>query len=284
MEWKGSTEADKKIVFSQIATTYDFIKTTGLKLIAGRDFSRNFASDSSGLLINRTAVKVMNLKDPVGQTVMYHGNKSTIIGVFEDFIQGSPSARETPLVVAFTKGWGGTVTMRLNAANSLSGNLQTIQKVVKDINPSYPVEIRFVDALYAEKLKEQQVMGLLSNLFGGLAIFISCLGLFGLAAYSAEQRTKEIGVRKILGASVSNLMQLLSLSFLKMVGFAIVIAIPIATYMMNNWLTGFEFHTEISWLIIVLTAIATLLIALLTVSYQAYKAANANPVDALKYE
>ena len=284
MEWKGSTEADKKIVFSQLATTYDFIETTGLKLIAGRDFSRKFASDSSAVLINQTAAKVMNLADPIGQTVMYHGNKSTIVGVFEDFIQGAPSARETPLLVAFTKGWGGTITMRLNPANTLSSNLRTIQNVVKDVNPSYPVEIKFVDALYADKLKEQQIMGLLSNLFGGLAIFISCLGLFGLAAYSAEQRTKEIGVRKILGASVSSLMQLLSFSFLKMVGFAVVIAIPIATYMMNNWLTGFEFHTEISWLIILLTAIATLLIALLTVSYQAYKAANANPVDALKYE
>jgi putative ABC transport system permease protein len=284
MEWKGSTELDKSINFSQIATTYDFVKTTGLKLIAGRDFSEKFASDSAALLINSTALKLMNLVDPIGQSVMYHGNKFTIVGVFQDFIQDAPGSKETPLVVAFTKGWGGVLTMRLNPANPVAENLATIEKVVKDINPAYPVELTFVDQLYAKKLKAQQELGTLSNIFGGLAIFISCLGLFGLAAYSAEQRTKEIGIRKVLGASVSGLMQLLSLSFLKMVGFAIIISIPVATYLMNSWLKGFDFHTTVSWIIIVLTAAGTLGIALLTVSYQAYKAANANPVDALKYE
>jgi len=284
MEWKGSTEADKGINFSQIATTYDFVKTTGLKLIAGRDFSEKFASDSAALLINTTALKLMNLADPIGQPVNYHGNKFTIVGVFRDFIQDAPGSKETPLVVAFTKGWGGVLTMRLNPANPVADNLATIEKVVKDINPAYPVELTFVDQLYAAKLKAQQQLGVLSNMFGGLAIFISCLGLFGLAAYSAEQRTKEIGVRKILGASVSSLMQLLSLSFLKMVGFAIIISVPVATYLMNNWLNGFDFHTNVSWMVVLLTAVGTLAIALLTVSYQAYKAANANPVDALKYE
>jgi len=284
MEWKGSTEADKNINFSQIATTYDFVKTTGLKLIAGRDFSEKFASDSAALLLNSTAAKLMNLADPIGQTVLYHGNKFTVVGVFQDFIQDAPGVKETPLVVAFTKGWGGVLTMRMNPAHSLADNLATIEKVVKDINPAYPVELKFVNQLYAEKLKAQQILGILSNLFGGLAIFISCLGLFGLAAYSAEQRTKEIGVRKILGASVSSLMQLLSFSFLKMVGFAILISIPVATYMMNKWLLGFDYHTNVSWWIILITALGTLGIALLTVSYQAYKAANANPVDALKYE
>jgi putative ABC transport system permease protein len=284
MEWKGSTEADKGINFSQIATTYDFVKTTGLKLIAGRDFSEKFASDSAALLINTTALKLMNLADPIGQPVMYHGNKFTIVGVFQDFIQDAPGSKETPLVVAFTKGWGGVLTMRLNPANPVAENLATIEKVVKDINPAYPVELTFVDQLYAKKVKAQQELGALSNIFGGLAIFISCLGLFGLAAYSAEQRTKEIGIRKVLGASVSGLIQLLSLSFLKMVGFAIIISIPVATHLMNNWLKGFDFHTNVSWIIIVLTAAATLGIALLTVSYQAYRAANANPVKALKYE
>ncbi|CAM4236132.1 FtsX-like permease family protein [Pedobacter westerhofensis] len=284
MEWKGSTEADKSIDFSQIAATYDFIQTTGLKLIAGRDFSKNFASDSAALLLNATAVKLMNLADPIGQPVMYHGNKFTVVGVFQDFIQDAPGSKESPLVVAFTKGWGGVVTMRLNTANTVAENLATIEKVVKDINPAYPVELTFVDQLYAAKLKAQRVLAILSNLFGGLAIFISCLGLFGLAAYNAEQRTKEIGVRKILGASVSSLMQLLSFSFLKMVGFAIIISVPIATYLMNNWLKGFDFHTNVSWIIILGTALGTLAIALLTVSFQAYKAANANPVDALKYE
>jgi putative ABC transport system permease protein len=284
MDWKGASETDKLTNFAQIATTNDFITTNGMKLIAGRDFSSRFPSDSTGLLISASAAKLMNLPHPIGETVYFHGNQSHIVGIFEDFILGSPSYRGAPLIVAFMKGWGGTVTMRLNKTRPVAENLAAIAKIVKEINPAYPADITFVDQLYTDKLKEQKVLGILSNLFGGLAIFISCLGLFGLAAYSAEQRTKEIGVRKILGASVSSLMQLLSVSFLKMVAIAIVIAIPVASYLMNNWLKGFEFHTTISWLMILLTAVSTLGIALLTVSFQAYKAAKANPVDALKYE
>ena len=284
LEWPGSTVADKLENFSQLATTYDFVKTTGVKLIDGRDFSRNFASDSAALLLNESAVKRMNLKNPVGQTILAHGNKVKVVGVFKDFILGSPSLKGNPLIVLFMTGWGGKLTMRMNPDNSVSRNVATVEKIVKEINPAYPVELTLLDQLYAEKLKTQRILGILSNLFGGLAIFISCMGLFGLAAYSAGQRTKEIGVRKILGASVTSLMQLLSLSFLKMVGFSIVIAVPIALYVMNNWLQGFDFHTQVSWMIIVLTAAGTLGIALLTVSFQAYKAANANPVDALKYE
>ena len=188
------------------------------------------------------------------------------------------------MVVAFNRGWTAMVTMRLNTKNAAAENIATIERIVKEINPAYPVQISFVDQLYAEKLKTQKVLGILSNLFGGLAIFISCLGLFGLAAYSAEQRTKEIGVRKVLGASIISLMQLLSVSFLKMVLIAIVIAVPIATYIMNTWLKGFEFHTSVSWVIVTLAAVGTIGIALLTVSFQAYRAAKTNPVDALKYQ
>jgi len=282
--WKGATAENKSFVFGQMAVTYDFIKTTGVKLIDGRDFSKKFASDSAGLLLSASAIKYMNLKDPIGQPVDYHGNKFHIVGVFDDFILGSPAFKGLPMVVSFMPGWGGKITMRLNMANAVNANLATIAKIVKEINPAYPVEITFVDQLYAEKLKTQKVLGILSNLFGGLAIFISCLGLFGLAAYSAEQRTKEIGVRKVLGASVASLIQLLSVSFLKMVVVAIIIAVPVASYIMDNWLQHFEFHTTVSWIIIVMATAGTIGIALLTVSYQAYKAANANPVDALKYE
>jgi len=284
MQWPGSTETDKQAVFNLIATTYNFIETTGVKLIAGRDFSRKFASDTAAVLLSKNAVKRMNLTNPVGTTVIYQGNPCTVIGVFEDFIWGSPFKTDNPMVVAFNKGWTSMVTMRLNKVNAAAANIATIERIVKEINPAYPVEISFVDQLYAEKLKTQKVLGILSNLFGGLAIFISCLGLFGLAAYSAEQRTKEIGVRKVLGASIASLMQLLSVSFLKMVVIAIVIAVPIASYIMNTWLKGFEFHTRLSWVVIALAAVGTIAIALLTVSFQAYKAARTNPVDALKYQ
>ncbi len=152
------------------------------------------------------------------------------------------------------------------------------------MNPAYPTEINFLNEIYTEKYNTEKTLGILSNLFGGLAIFVSCLGLFGLAAYSAEQRTKEFGVRKVLGASVTNLMQLLSVSFIKMILVAIIIAAPLSYLAMEKWLTKFEFHTEFSWWIIPIAAFGTLLMALVTVSFQAYKSAKANPVDALKYE
>ncbi len=284
LEWPGMAEADKQMTFNQLATTYDFIKTSGVKLIAGRDFSRHFASDSVAVMLSASAIKKMNLKDPVGKTVVYRGIKSTVVGVFEDFIWGSPFNTDRPMLVAFNPKWSSLVTMRLNKANPAADNIATIERIAKEINPAYPVEVNFVDQLYAEKLKSQKVLGILSNLFGGLAIFISCLGLFGLALYSAEQRTKEIGVRKVLGASVVSLMQLLSLSFLKMVVVAILISVPVAQYLMNKWLQGFEFHTSLGWIVILLAAAGTIVIALFTVSFQAFKAAKANPVKALKYE
>lgn len=284
LKWDGMTGTNNQISFNYIASTYDFIKTTGVKLLAGRDFSPEFASDTVALLLSSTAVKQMNLKNPVGKVIEFMRSKCTIVGVFQDFISGSPFHSEQPMVVGYNREWTGNITMRLNPLNSAEHNIMTIQKITKELNPAYPAEIRFVNQLYADKLKSQHILGILSNLFGGLAIFISCIGLFGLSAYSAEQRTKEIGVRKVLGASVGSLIQLLSVSFLKLVLIAIIIAIPIADYVMNKWLTGFEFHTKLNWIIIFAAALGTLSIALFTVSFQAYRAAKANPADALKYQ
>ena len=284
LEWTGMSESGKQVVFDQIVTGYDFIKTSGVKLLEGRDFSKDFASDSIAIMLSNSAVKQMNLKNPLGQTVKYQGTNRMVVGVFEDFIWGSPFVSAKPMVIAYNPDWTGNVTMRLNPANAVSENISTIERTVKELNPAYPVKVQFVDQLYAQKLQSQKVLGILSNLFGGLSIFISCLGLFGLAAYSAEQRTKEIGVRKVLGASVSSLMSLLSVSFLKLVVISIIIAVPVADYLMEKWLGKFEFHTSVSWIVIMTAAFSTVTIALLTVSFQAYKAAKRNPVDALKYE
>jgi putative ABC transport system permease protein len=283
-EWPGMAEKDKEIVFNQLATTYDFLKTNGIQLLAGRDFSRAFASDTAAVLLSSNAVKTMNLKNPVGTRVKYHGMDVKVVGVFKDFIWGSPYFTDRPMVVAFMKGWGGNITMRLNPDRSLTSNMETITRITKQINPAYPADIRFVQELYATKLQAERTLGLLSNLFGGLAIFISCLGLFGLAAYSAEQRSKEFGVRKVLGASTASIMQLLSVSFMKMICIAVLIAVPLACSLMNKWLSHFEFHTSISWWIIFAAISGTLIIALFTVSYQAYKSATANLVNTLKYE
>ncbi|KRT15426.1 hypothetical protein ASU31_13795 [Pedobacter ginsenosidimutans] len=284
IEWDGMLKATNNQLFNQVITTYDFIKTNGIKLTSGRDFSENFASDTSAVMVSASAVKVFGYKNPVGKTITIFGDKFNIIGVFDDYVWDSPYKSNNPMVVFFDKNQTGNITMRLNENNSLQSNIENIGRITKSINPAYPLEINFLNNVYAEKYNTEKTLGILSNLFGGLAIFVSCLGLFGLVAYSAEQRTKEFGVRKVLGASLFNLMQLLSFSFVKMIVVAIVIAIPLSYYLMNKWLMKFEFHTEISWWIMPIAGFGTLLMALITVSFQAYKTANANPVDALKYE
>ncbi|WP_276090630.1 ABC transporter permease [Pedobacter sp. JY14-1] len=283
-EWPGMDEADKMVVFNQIVTTYDYAATNGLKMLAGRDFSREFASDTAGVLLSSKAVKVMKLKDPVGTRVKYHGEERTVVGVFQDFIWGSPFYSEKPMVIAFNPGWSSQITLRLNPANSLSSNIETITRITKEINPAYPPDLKFVSSLYAEKLQKERILGILANLFGGLAIFVSCLGLFALAAYSAEQRTKEFGVRKVLGASVSSIMGLLSVSFMKTIFIAVLAGVPLAGILISRWLNGFDYQVSLSWWVITLSVGFTLMVAFLTVSMQAYKAARTNPVDALKYE
>ncbi|RYD72815.1 MAG: FtsX-like permease family protein, partial [Sphingobacteriales bacterium] len=284
IKWEGMTRPENTVMFNQVATTYDFIKTNGIKLLQGRDFSKNFASDTSGLMVSASAVKVFGYKNPIGKKVSLFGSNAYIIGVFDDYVWDSPYKSNNPQVVFLNPKQTGTITMRLNNANSLQNNIETINRITKAFNPAYPTEVSFISSLYLDKYKSEKNLGILSNLFGGLAIFVSCLGLFGLVAYSAEQRTKEFGVRKVLGASVSNLMQLLSVSFIKMILAAIIVAVPISYFAMKKWLSNFEFHTEISWWIIPAAALGTLLMAIITVSFQAYKTAKANPVDALKYE
>ena len=284
LQWDGMSPAQNNIMFNGVTTTYDFIKTSGLKLLAGRDFSKKYASDSAAVLLSSAAIKVMGLKNPVGKVLRHNGGQATVVGVFEDYIYDSPYQSNNPMIVQFDKRGGAAIVMRLNPANSVQQNMGMIERITKQINPAYPVQTSFTTDSFNELFKKEKTLGILSNLFGGLAIFISCLGLFGLAAYSAEQRTKEFGIRKVLGASLYSLMQLLSLSFLKMIAVAIFLAVPLALYIMNGWLQRFEFHTNISWWVIIIASLGTLVIAFLTVSFQAYKTAASNPVEALKYE
>nr|WP_068891149.1 ABC transporter permease [Pedobacter panaciterrae] len=284
LKWPGVDKQGEEIVFNRLETQYDFVKTNGVQMLTGRDFSKDFASDTAAILLSSTAVKMMKLNDPIGKSVNLFGNQLTIIGVFKDFLWDSPYHSGRPMVINFSKYHGGNINLRLNPANSLSKNIELISAVAKSLNPRYPVEINFVNDLYTEKLQSEKILGILANLFGGIAILISCMGLYGLVAYSAEQRTKEFGVRRVLGASVGNIMNLLSLSFLKMVFVAACIGVPLAYYLMNRWLTGFEFRTSISLSIVLLAISGTAIIAFLTVGFQAYKAAKTNPVEALKYE
>ncbi|RLJ80135.1 ABC transporter permease [Pedobacter alluvionis] len=281
--WVGMSESDKMIDFDQIYTTYDFTKTVKIRLLAGRDFDRKFASDTAAILLSKKAVEVMHLKRPVGTSIVYQGTKRNVVGVFDDIVWDNPSKVAAPMVIAYAD-ISDVITMRLNPDKSLSESTSIINKLVKELNPNFPVEIKFIDGLNEIKLKNEKILGTLANLFGCLAIFISCLGLFGLSSFSTAQRIKEVSIRKILGASITELMTLLSLSFLKLIFIAIVIALPVAYYIMNNWLMHFELRTSLNLWVFMATATLTLVISILTITWQTYRAAKTNAVDALKYE
>lgn len=284
--WPGSTAADKNILFMQWGVGADFVSTTGTQLIQGRDIDlKNYPTDSTAMLLNEAAVKAMHLTDPVGkQVTRTDGIVLHVVGVLKDFIIESPYEDIGPLAVFSQPGGFGVVNFRLNPANPVADNLAKAEKVFKQYNPQYPFEYYFVDEYYARKFADEQREGKLSAIFAGLTILISCLGLFGLAAYMAESRIKEIGVRKVLGASVTGITTLLSKDFIKLVFIAILIASPLAWLAMEKWLGSFPYRIQISWVIFLASGLLAIVIALLTVSYQAIKAAIANPVDSLRSE
>ncbi|HYK57213.1 MAG TPA: ABC transporter permease, partial [Flavisolibacter sp.] len=284
-KWKGSTEADEKTDFIRMASEADFIKTMGVKLIAGRDIDiKNYPSDSTAMLLNETAVKAMRFQDPVGQLVQADNKTWTIVGVVKDFIYESPYDKINPLAVMGPASWFTTVHFKLNPANTTENNLDIAKQVFKEYNSQYPFNYKFIDEDYAAKFGEEKRTGTLAALFAGLTIFISCLGLFGLAAYMAENRIKEIGVRKVLGASVANITTLLSKDFLKLVIISFLVAAPLAFWAMSKWLQSYTYRISIEWWVFALAGILSVLIAIVTVSYQAIRAALANPVKNLRTE
>jgi len=207
-----------------------------------------------------------------------------VVGVIKDFILQSPYYPTKPMVIEGAKGWFNTMHIKLNSNNPTTQNLKKAEAIFKRYNPEYPFEHHFIDEDYARKFDDERRSGTLAALFAGLTIFISCLGLFGLATYTAQNRIKEIGVRKVLGASVFNIFNLLSVDFIKLVSVAFVIASPIGWYVMHRWLQGFAYTTTISWQVFAWAGGASLLVVLLTISYQAIKAAMANPVKSLRTE
>ena len=284
INWNGKNP-NEKVLFNQRGIGYDFIATTGTKMIAGREFSVEFPGDSNKVLINEAAVKIMGLKNPVGTVIDYGESKSTIIGVMKDFVAESPYQKVAPMIFnRIYKDEGGVILIRLNEAQNISTSLAQIDALVKAINPDYPVDRKFVSDSFEEKFQNEKLLGTLSNWFGGFAIFISCLGLLGLALFMAEQRKKEISIRKVLGASTSSILTLLNKDFIKLVAIANLIAFPLAYIIINKWLSGYEYHISVSALPFIVAISLSVIIAILTVSVQSVKVAKANPVDALKYE
>lgn len=284
--WEGATpEQGKKIVFNIGKAESDFVKTLGLKVLEGRDIDfERLASDSLSVLVNEAAIKEMKLKNPIGSILKWGSNTFTIVGVINDYINDSPYSPVTPLLIYPAKEWMLNMVVRTNPSLSIEHNLKQMEEILKKFNPAYPFEYKFVDQQFAIKFKEQQQTAQLALIFSGLAIFISCLGLFGLASYIAELRTKEIGIRKVLGASVTGITAMLSRDFVKLVLIAILLASPIAWWTMNKWLEDFSYRIEIQWWIFAVAGIAALTIAILTVSTQAIRAANTNPVKTLRDE
>ena len=282
-EWPGAQVVDKSVVFTTVATGYDYTKTLGIQLIQGRDFSRNFA-DSNAVILNQAAVRRMGLKNPVGETVKWQNKPLTIVGVMPDIQMESPYRPISPLTLLFMPAWTGYINLRLNPAMPVSKAIGLLKPVFEKYNPSFPFEYQFADEEYAKKFNYEELVGNLAAIIAVLAIFISCLGLFGLASFTAEQRVKEIGVRKVLGASIYNVWQLLSKDFVLLTLISCLIAIPIAYYAMNEWLKNYENKISIGADVFVLVVLAALLTTILTVSFQAIKAALANPVKSLRTE
>jgi putative ABC transport system permease protein len=280
--WPGKNLNDL-ISFNYRAMGHDFAETTGAKIIAGRAFSSQFV-DTLNVMVNETAVKIMGLKQPVGTVITWGDTPVTIVGVMKDFVIESPYQKVAPLVMySPTKNYN-YIIARLNSQQNLSASVAAINKVIKQFNPDFPVDYKFVNDDFEHKLQNEKLLGTLSNWFGGFAIFISCIGLLGLALFMAEQRKKEIGIRKVLGASTYNILRLLNKDFIKLVAAANLIAFPIAYIVINRWLSAFEFRISISFLPFAIAIGLSLVIAILTVSIQSLKVVRANPVDALKYE
>ena len=282
-EWKNSLPVEKSVVFSTITTTYDYTKTLGINLLAGRDFSKGFA-DSNAVILNQAAVKRMKLQNPVGEMLKWNDKPMVVIGVIPDIQMESPFRQISPLTIVFDKGWVGCVDIRMNPNMSASKAIALMKPIFDKYNPAFPFEYQFADEQYAKKFNYEELVGNLAAIVAMLAIFISCLGLFGLASFTTEQRIKEIGVRKVLGASVLNLWQMLSKEFVILVLTSCVIAIPVAWLFMNEWLKNYQYKITLGIGVFTAVVAVSVVITLITVSFQAIKAAVANPVKSLRTE
>ena len=280
--WRGKP-AGLQDDFGVIPVTPQFGKTAGWKIVQGRDFSKDFLTDSLSIVINEAAARFMNFKNPVGE-IISNGTKYTVIGVVNDMVMSSPYDPVKPTFFPMLNQRGSVVNIRVNPNISMHNALAKIEATFKQYDPSSPFSYLFTDDDYAKKFSDEERIGTLAGFFTILAIFISCMGLFGMASFMAEQRTKEIGVRKVLGATVLGLWQLMSREFIVLIIISLLIATPTAYYFMHGWLKGYKYHSELSWWIFILTGVGTIVITLLTVSYQSIKAALANPIRSLRSE
>lgn len=280
MQWQGK-DPNSDLTFEAFEVDYDFIETMGMKMKKGRSFSRSFGTDTSGIVLNEMAVKAMGLKDPVGQTIRRFGKNLQVIGIVNDFHFES---LHEPIKPGYMFLWpGGTIVASVQATNQRQ-TIAAIERLYGKYNPGFPFTFNFIDEAYQKQYDSETRVSALSKYFAGLAIVISCLGLFGLAAFTAQKRRKEIGVRKVIGASVANITTMLSKDFIRLIFISLAIALPASWWLMSNWLQGFAYRISLTPYVFVIAAIAVMLITLFTISFQSIKAAIANPVKSLRTE
>jgi putative ABC transport system permease protein len=286
--WVGEAPADTVTTITEYTTDAGLVKTAGMKLLAGRDIDiYAHPADSFSVVLNETAVRLMGFENPVGSIItnVYAHRDWHVVGVVKDYVESSPYEQVPPVVIEGPgRGWFGTMQIKFNPGHSTAASLSAAATIFKKYNPAYPFDYQFVDQEYATNFDNEQRTKTMAALFAALAVFISCLGLFGLSAYVAESRVKEIGVRKVLGASVPNIAGLLSLDFVRLVLISILIGSPLAWYGMNRWLSDYTYRITIGWGIFVVGGLLAIVIALVTVSFQAIRAARANPVRSLRSE
>jgi ABC-type antimicrobial peptide transport system permease subunit len=268
------------------AVSPDYFKTIEMKLKAGHDFANNAGSDTMAVILNEAAVQQLRLKDPINQLITfdYRKNPMRIIGVVENAIVGSPFYLAGSAIYVYNPGWSGAVMFRLNPGVGRQQAIKKISAIFNKYNPSFPFDYSFADEAFSSTYRMEVLVATLASIFAGLAVFISCLGLFGLAAYVAEQRKKEIGIRKVLGASVSRVWALLSTDFIVLVAISCVFASPVAYYFLHGWLQKFDYRITIGAVPFIIAAALTLIITIITISYQAISSALANPVKSLRSE
>jgi len=281
--WQGQLPGEDKLPIDQLVGTYHIVSTYGMKLVKGRDFSPDYPSDSTAILLNQAAVALMRFKQPLGQIVNYHGQNCKVVGVVENFVWGSPYEPVKPAIIGFGD-WKDNIALRLNPGKSISSSLAILQNLYKKYNPQYPFEYSFTDEKFNLKFRNEHLLGIMSAGFTCLAIIISCLGLFGLASFSAEQRRKEIAIRKVLGASTGSLWADLSQEFIWLVMISFVLGSCICWFYVHGWLYKYTYHTTLSLWVFALTMLVSVTICLLTVSVQAIRAALSSPIGSLRAE
>jgi putative ABC transport system permease protein len=283
ISWKGKTENSRPLFMSN-RVVYEYGNTIGWKILQGRDFSRSFSTDTAAIILNTSALRTMGLKNPLEEVIRFSGKNYQVIGIVDDIIKFSPYDLVKPSIFVLDKKGVNVIAIKIAPQAGISTALSKIENVFKKYNPAAPFEYKFVDEKYAAKFHHEVRIGKLAGFFAVLAIFISCLGLFGLASFIAEQRTKEIGIRKVLGATILSVWRLLSKDFILLVIISLLIASPIAYYFMHEWLDNYTYRIHISWWIFALAGVIALLLTTIMISFQAIKAALANPVKSLRTE